>query len=124
MLNRAESRIKDFDDLLYASATMGMESASDSRRTALQPTGLCNGVIISEPNAPFIVNWLKTYVTFDQKNWAGHSVDKPWELAQLFPTDIQVLNITAMFWPLWSGQEIDIVHQEDRYDFYGTGQYA
>lgn len=103
---------------------MGMEASPDSRRTALQPTGLCNGVIIAEPHAPFIRNWLKTYVTFHESNWAGHSVDKPWELAQLFPDQIQVLNTTAMFWPLWSGQEIDIVHQEDKYDWYSVGQYS
>ncbi|CAK9782572.1 hypothetical protein CC85DRAFT_284055 [Cutaneotrichosporon oleaginosum] len=115
--------IRDFDDLLYAPSTMGMEASPDSRRTPLEPTGLCNGVIIAEPHAPFIRNWLKTYVTFSGDNWAGHSVDKPWELAQLFPDQIQVLNTTAMFWPLWSGNEVDIIHQEDGYDW-NTGQYS
>lgn len=103
---------------------MGMEASPDTRRTDMQPTGLCNGVIIAEPHAPFIQNWLKTYVTFDGGAcWACHSVDKPWELAQLFPDQIQVLDIHAMFWPLWSGQEIDIVHQQDNYDWH-NGQYS
>ncbi|BEI86792.1 hypothetical protein CcaverHIS002_0701380 [Cutaneotrichosporon cavernicola] len=114
--------VRDFDDLLYASTTMGMEASPDSRRTEMQPTGLCNGVIIAEPHAPFIKNWLKTYVTFNGDNWAGHSVDKPWELAQLFPDQIQVLNSKAMFWPLWSGDEIKIVHTEDGYDW--SKQYS
>lgn len=35
------SSVKPFDDLLYATTTMGMEASPDSRRTALDPEGLC-----------------------------------------------------------------------------------
>jgi hypothetical protein len=33
--------VKPFDDLLYATTTMGMEASPDSRRTPLDPEGLC-----------------------------------------------------------------------------------
>lgn len=46
------------------------------------------------------------------------------ELARRHPDSIQVLSTRAFFWPLWSGEEIQHIHENDDYDFYGTGQYA
>jgi hypothetical protein len=37
----ADIRVKPFDDLLYFPTTLGMESATDSRRSKLDPEGLC-----------------------------------------------------------------------------------
>lgn len=34
-------RVKPFDDLLYFPTTLGMESATDSGRSKLDPEGLC-----------------------------------------------------------------------------------
>lgn len=119
-----DSSAKPFDDLLYAPMTMGMEASPDSRRSPFDPTGLCNAVIIAEPQATFIDHWMRTYVTFDEKNWAGHSVDMPWDLARIYPDDIQVLNTTAFFWPLWSADFIEKLHSTDEYNFARTGQYA
>lgn len=103
---------------------MGMEASPDSRRTALDPTGLCNAVIIAEPKAPFIDHWMRTYVTFDEDDWAGHSVEMPWKLARLYPRDIQVLNTTAFFWPHWNGENVRDLHERNDYDFIASGQYA
>jgi hypothetical protein len=38
---KAYDRVKPFDDLLYFPTTLGMESATDSRRSKLDPEGLC-----------------------------------------------------------------------------------
>lgn len=81
-------------------------------------------MIVAEPNAPFIDRWLAAYDTFDDDDWAYHSVAKPWELARLHPEEIQVMNRTAFFWPMWHGNEVEKVHELDEYDFIGTGQYA
>jgi hypothetical protein len=40
-MTELRSSVKPFDDLLYATTTMGMEASPDSRRTALDPEGLC-----------------------------------------------------------------------------------
>jgi len=34
-------RVKPFDDLMYFPTTLGMESATDSTRSKLDPQGLC-----------------------------------------------------------------------------------
>nr|ODN89058.1 hypothetical protein L203_02469 [Cryptococcus depauperatus CBS 7841] len=116
--------IKPFDDLLYFPTTIGMEASPDSRRHALDPEGLCNAIIISEPNAAFVDRWLASYATFDGSIWARHSVVKPWELARNYPTEIQVLSERAFFWPMWHGNEIQKTHETTAHDFKATGQYA
>ncbi|WWD02590.1 hypothetical protein V865_000630 [Kwoniella europaea PYCC6329] len=116
--------IKPFDDLLYFPTTLGMEASPDSRRSALDPEGLCNAIIISTPQSPFIDRWLASYETFDGGVWAHHSVVKPWELARAHPEEIQVLSERAFFWPMWHGEEVQKVHEEGEFDFDKTGQYA
>jgi hypothetical protein len=116
---------RPFDELLYEPMTMGMEPHPDSsRRWTLDVEGLCNGVIISEPNSPFLDRWIQSYVTFDGNEWAEHSVRKPWALARQHPEEIQVLNPTAFFSPLWTGDEVNMVHTSTKYDFEKTGQFA
>jgi len=58
---------------------MGMEAhPDDDRRYTLNVEGLCNAVIVSEPNSPFIDRWIQRYVNFDDNEWAEHSVRLPW----------------------------------------------
>ncbi|CAD6581388.1 MAG: hypothetical protein TREMPRED_002999 [Tremellales sp. Tagirdzhanova-0007] len=137
--------IKPFDDLLYFPTTLGMEASPDSRRTQLEPEGLCNAVIISAPHSPFIDRWLASYESFDEAVWAHHSVVVPWvgvlpkrkrrndieltpsqsqEIARSHPDEVQVLSSRAFFWPMWHGEEIQYTHENDDYDFVSTGQYA
>ncbi|TXT08601.1 hypothetical protein VHUM_02729 [Vanrija humicola] len=116
--------VRSFDELLYYPTTLGMEAKTDPTRPIYDPEGLCNAVIISEPGAAFIDRWLASYETFSAEDWAGHSVRMPWQLARQHPDDLQVLNSRAFFWPMWSGQEIDKVFENDDYDFRKTGQYA
>jgi hypothetical protein len=46
------------------------------------------------------------------------------EIARAHPDEIQVLSTRAFFWPMWHGEEIQHTHENNDYDFYGTGQYA
>lgn len=44
--------------------------------------GLCNAVILAEPNASFVQKWYGEYRHFDRKKWNYHSVLLPRELAK------------------------------------------
>ncbi|KAJ9096815.1 hypothetical protein QFC21_005086 [Naganishia friedmannii] len=118
------SRTRPFEPLMYHPTTLGMEASPDSRRTELEPEGLCNGVIIAQNGSEFLKRWRTTYETFDEGNWAGHSVVMPWQLARKYPSEVQVLSTRAFFWPLWSGDEIEKVHELDEYDFTASGQFG
>ncbi|KAJ9104045.1 hypothetical protein QFC19_004179 [Naganishia cerealis] len=41
-----------------------------------------------------------------------------------YPDEVQVLSTRAFFWPLWSGNEIEKVHELDEYDFAASGQFG
>jgi hypothetical protein len=57
MKDGADIRVKPFDDLLYFPTTLGMESATDSRRSKLDPEGLCVRLML-----PFYFRWHKLIV--------------------------------------------------------------
>jgi len=70
--------------------------------------GLCNAVVLSEPDGRFIRAWLESYRTFQSKghdkHWDEHSVLMPARLArdpQLRP-HVKVLANRAFFFPLWN----------------------
>jgi mannosyltransferase OCH1-like enzyme len=67
--------LKSFDPLLKYDTTMGYETSD----------GLCNGIIISKPNAPFLRLWHLEYANFDDNSWAYHSVQLPAVLAKTYP---------------------------------------
>ncbi len=50
-------------------------SADGPRHAAPSPQ---NAVIISAPHASFIERWRASYETFDEGEWAQHSVEEPW----------------------------------------------
>ncbi|KAJ9090946.1 hypothetical protein QFC20_007776 [Naganishia adeliensis] len=115
---------RSFEPLMYHPTTLGMEASPDSRRTELEPEGLCNGVIIAQNGSEFLKRWRATYETFNSENWAGHSVVMPWTLARKYPSEVQVLSTRAFFWPLWSGDEIQKVHEKSTHDFSASGQFG
>jgi len=89
--------VRPFTDLLDHPCVMGWQGGR----------GLCNAVILSEPNGQFIRAWLETYRTFrskgHDKHWDEHGVLMPTRLArdtQLSP-HIKVLSKRAFFFPLW-----------------------
>jgi hypothetical protein len=40
----------------------------------MDPTGLCNAIIIARKGAEFLHRWMDTYDGFVEKHWAEHSV--------------------------------------------------
>jgi hypothetical protein len=56
---------------------------------------LQNAVIISAPDSRFIDRWLESYQTYEEGNWAHHSVVVPWVSSPSFSSSLITLNITA-----------------------------
>lgn len=79
--------------------------------------------MISQPHSSFLERWRASYQDFSPKEWAEHSVDRPWEIARRYPDELQVLDTRAFFWPGWWGDDVQMVHETDSWDF-GNGQYA
>ncbi|TXT15584.1 hypothetical protein VHUM_00087 [Vanrija humicola] len=114
---RPFTRLYDYDVVL------GMEAAAGSE-DGMKPKGLCNAVIVARKGAPFIDAWLDSYDSFDESQWADHSVALPWTLARAYPHLVTVLSDRAFFWPLWTPDGLRTVHVGDEYDFHASGQLA
>lgn len=90
--------VKSFDELLDHEFVMGTEKSN------LQVEGLCNAVMLSEPNSAFVNVWIDDYLTnFQPEHWNFNSVVRPFELSQKY--NITVLPHTAFFKYCWD--EID-----------------
>jgi hypothetical protein len=99
---------RDFDNLLHHRTVLGKEGFYPQY-------GLCNAVILSEPEAPFLRRWYNEYRTFRGKSltehWNEHSVEVPLRLAREHPSEITVLAPTAFFWPTWEPDGIDRIYR-------------
>jgi hypothetical protein len=82
--------INSFDPLLRQDFVMGIQ----------QNSGLCNAVILSKANAPFLAMWLEEYKSFDDKIWCFHSVNLPYHLARSNSSLCYVLNKDMFFYPI------------------------
>ncbi|XP_064619665.1 uncharacterized protein LOC135483079 [Lineus longissimus] len=71
--------LKPFTDLRVYDVTMGYESSGKGN------TALCNGIMVTKPNATFLQIWHDKYRTFDDSNWGHHSVALPAILAKAHP---------------------------------------
>ncbi|ORX56872.1 hypothetical protein DM01DRAFT_1284673 [Hesseltinella vesiculosa] len=102
--------VKPMDDLLNHEFVMGQEGVGGS-------VGLCNGVILSQPNARFLQRWQQTYHTFNMEQWNYHSVILPGKLAPYFKDEITIQNHTSFFWPLWDSPGLRAIFLEKSYDW-------
>lgn len=73
--------------------------------------GLCNGAIMAKAGAPFIARWLDEYSSFNDTLWNEHSVRLPKRLAKSHPEDICTLSPSAFFWPMWTRDTVDWMHE-------------
>ncbi len=80
--------------------------------------GLCNGVILSEPDAPFVREWRRGFdpatsrwegfrSTGRDQYWPEMSVKYPAYLATLFPEQITIAPYDAFHWPTWRAQHLE-----------------
>ncbi|GAB5590227.1 hypothetical protein Unana1_05127 [Umbelopsis nana] len=102
--------MKSLDYLLDEQFAMGQEGIGGW-------SGLCNAVILSRANAPFLQRWYETYKHFDQSQWNHHSVLLPRLLAARFSDEIRQLEYDAFFWPLWDKNGLRQLYLEQSYDF-------
>jgi len=127
--------LRSFDraGLFTQSTVLAMEADPYAEQWEWEPGGLCNAIIVSRPDAPFLQRWFSTYRTFNETGteWAEHSVAMPWELALTYPEEVTVLNSRAMFYPLWDKEGLRMVHEPSRagtkgggWDFYESRQLA
>jgi len=65
-------------------------------------TGLCNAVILADPNSEFLRTWYDSYRTFNQEDWSRHSVLLPFRLAQEHPDWIHVEGPYSFFYPVFN----------------------
>ena len=98
---------RNFDDLLGHSAVLGRQVVNGKE------LGLCNAVILAEPQAPFLRKWHSEYRSFRSTGhdifWDEHSVQLPNQLAKKFPDEITVLSPSAFFWPTFTKPDLELI---------------
>lgn len=103
--------LRSFDELLgSALPALGMEGKQGEH-------GLCNAVIVSPAGAPFLQRWLDAYDSFDEAQWAEHSVRLPMRLARAHGAEVRALPANAFFWPLWDDAALKRLLLYAEYDF-------
>jgi hypothetical protein len=79
-------------------------------------TGLCNAVLLSEKNSPFVNLWMEEYKTFRSKGrdkyWNEHSVLVPEKLAAQYPESITKLGPYAFHYPLYKEDDLKMMFEE------------
>jgi hypothetical protein len=104
--------IRPFTELLTHECVMGIQWMR----------GLCNAVILSEPDGVFLTAWLDNYRTFRGRGsglrnyWDEHSVKLPRRLARQrrLRSHITILNKPAFFFPHWGSMHHLFVSEDER----------
>lgn len=106
--------LRPVDDLLRNnSVVIGIETAGSR---------LGNGLIFSEPGAPFLQMWLANYTSFNDGVWGDHSTQLPYNLSRIVPHLVTVVD--SFFRPNY--KEIEPLYQNRDYDWgtlYGLHLY-
>ena len=78
--------------------------------------GLCNAVLLSERNSPFLDLWLDSYKTFRSKGhdsyWDEHSVKMPLELSKKNPGLLTELSPYCFHFPLWDDDGLSLLFEK------------
>ncbi len=98
---------KPFDDLLAHSTVLGRQVVGGNEQ------GLCNAVMLAEPQAPFLQRWYSEYRSFrsngNDNYWGEHSVEVPLRLSGQFPEEITRLSHLAFFWPTFTPEDLALM---------------
>jgi hypothetical protein len=80
--------------------------------------GLCNAVMLAEPNSFFVNKWYESYQTFRSKGydefWDEHSVLMPLQLANEYPDAISMLPAESFHFPLYDNLGLKLLFEEER----------
>lgn len=97
--------VKSFDSLLKHNFVIAQETMDG------ETIGLCNAVILAEPNNPFIEAWLEKFRGFRSRGrdefWNESAVLWPWQLYSTKKYDITVLPPESFLMPDWSQNGLD-----------------
>lgn len=78
--------------------------------------GLCNAILFSEKDSPFVNRWLETYRSFRSKGrdkyWNEHSVTLPLKLAAEHPSELTRLGPYTFHYPLYHAQGLKEMFEE------------
>ena len=97
---------RPWDDLLSYPSVLGVQ------RDSKDQLGLCNAVILSEANNPFLREWMENYRTFDGAQWDEHAVRLPYRLARIGPEgrsgrpDLHVEPLESFFRPAYMQDDL------------------
>jgi hypothetical protein len=98
---------KPFDDLLGHRTVLGRQVVNQ------KDLGLCNAVILAEPQASFLKRWHSEYRSFRSTGhdiyWDEHSVQLPNKLSKQFPGEVTVLPPFAFFWPTFEPADLALI---------------
>ena len=87
------------------------------KKDSSSSTGLCNAVLLSEPDSEFINLWLSEYKTFRSKGrdkyWNEHSVIIPERLAAMNPDKLTQLGPYAFHYPLYDAGGLRSMFEEN-----------
>ena len=88
--------LKSFDYFLnhQKPVTMGYERTWPVKK-------IPNAILIGQRNSSFLYQWFQEYKTFDDSDWALHSVKIPIKLARKYPNEINVENVNTFFYPTY-----------------------
>jgi mannosyltransferase OCH1-like enzyme len=116
--------IKPFTPLLNNKFVIGEQISPDNKNIQ----GLCNAVILSEPNSTFINTWFNSYKHFRAKPlsddinasggmnysyWDEHSVYVPKFLSKQLPKKLHIENYKSFHYPIWDDKGIKMLFEED-----------
>lgn len=111
---------RNFDDLLAHSTVLSHERDDTE-------WGLCNAVILSEPNAPFLRRWYEAFRSFRSKGvdayWAELAIKVPLRLSTEFPDEVTILPHTAFYPFSWLRGDLDLMFRS-RGSWVGSDVYA
>lgn len=98
---------RSFNDLLCNATVVGKQVVDGAE------LGICNAVILSEPQAPFLKRWFSEYRSFRSVGrdgfWDEHSVQVPLRLFREFPYEVTALPQSAFFWPTFRPEDIKLI---------------
>jgi hypothetical protein len=79
-------------------------------------SGLCNAIMLSAPDSPFVNRWLDSYHNFRSKGrdqyWNEHSVLLPLQLAAEHPDEITRLGPYTFHYPLYHAEGLKQMFEE------------
>lgn len=103
--------VKPFTDLLSNQSVMGIQGHITNPQ---QPYGLCNAIILAEPENEFIGYWLSKYESFNHKLWDTHSVQLPWKLYNELVLPLTVLEYDRFHYPLHTDDGVKDMFVNDK----------